>query len=321
MRGRTDAALAAGGLIALALLPALGVSAAVRDFLMFGMAYALLSMSLNLLIGTTGLVSFGHAMFFAVGAYAFGLAMQSGAFSIPLAFVFALALTAAIALVVGMICVRLHEIYFAFLTLAIQMLIYNLILAWVPLTGGDQGLMGGIPRPKFLGIDLADRTQLYWFCVVCFVAGLAVLRQVSVSPFGATLRMIRDNADRASFLGVDVFRARLAAFVIAAVIAGVGGILLTLFVSGAYPNFGFWTTSGEAIFMILMGGSRVFLGPVLGTVMLRVLNDVTVAYTEHTDLVLGLVILLFVFGLRKGVLDIVAERISDRRQAALRKAA
>ncbi len=305
-------------LIVLAALPFVGVSTALRDFIMFGMAYALLSMSLNLLIGYTGLVSFGHAMFFALGAYSFGLAMQSGKFSIPLAFGFAILFTGFVAIVIGAICVRLHEIYFAFLTLAFQMMIYNLILGWVPLTGGDQGLMGGIPRPVFLGIDLADRTQLYLFCTVCFLVCILILRQITVSPFGYTLRLIRDNQDRAAFLGIDVFRAKLVSFVISACIAAVGGILLTLFVSGAYPNFGFWTTSGEAIFMILMGGSKVFLGPMLGTVMLRVLNDVTVVYTSHTELVLGLVILFFVLGLRKGVLDIIAEKLEARRQAVAR---
>src|SRR5262249_32837928 len=231
-----------------------------------------LAMSLNLLIGYTGLVSFGHAMFFAAGAYAFGLAMQSGKFSIPGAFVLAVVFTATMALIVGAICVRLNEIYFAFLTLAFQMLFYNLILGWVSFTGGDQGLMGGIPRPKFLGIDLADRTQLYVFCSVLFIACIAIMRQLVTSPVGYTLRLIRDNQERAAFLGIDVVRAKLTAFVISACIGGVGGILLTLFVSGAYPNFGFWTTSGEAIFMILLGGSKVFLGPVVGTVILRVLN-------------------------------------------------
>jgi branched-chain amino acid transport system permease protein len=95
----------------------------------------------------------------------------------------------------------------------------------------------------------------------------------------------------------------------------VGGILLTLFVSGAYPNFGFWTTSGEAIFMILLGGSNVFLGPLVGTVILRLLNDITVSYTSHTELVLGIVILVLVLGLRKGPLDLLAERWENRRQA------
>ena len=308
-------------LVVLAALPFLGAPAALRDFIMFGMAYALLAMSLNLLIGYTGLVSFGHAMFFALGAYSFGLAMQSGHFSIPAAFGFALVFTAVAALIIGAICVRLHEIYFAFLTLAIQMLIYNLILGWVPLTGGDQGLMGGIPRPPFLGIDLADRTQLYLFCTVCFLVCMVIMRQIVVSPFGYTLRLIRDNQDRAAYLGINVVAAKLTCFVIAACIAGVGGILLTLFVSGAYPNFGFWTTSGEAIFMILMGGSKVFLGPLVGTVLLRVLNDLTVTYTEHTELVLGLVILFFVLVLRKGLLDIIVERLESRRQTrALQRA-
>lgn len=305
-------------LVVLGALPFIGAPPALRDFIMFGMAYALLAMSLNLLIGYTGLVSFGHAMFFALGAYSFGLAMQSGHFSIPVAFVFAVAFTALSALIIGAICVRLHEIYFAFLTLAFQMLIYNLILGWVSLTGGDQGLMGGIPRPPFLGIDLGDRTQLYFFCTVCFLVCMLILRQIVVSPFGYTLRLIRDNQDRAAYLGINVVAAKLVCFVIAASIAGVGGILLALFVSGAYPNFGFWTTSGEAIFMILMGGSKVFLGPLVGTILLRVLNDLTVSYTEHTELVLGIVILFFVLVLRKGLLDIIADRLENRRQARAR---
>jgi branched-chain amino acid transport system permease protein len=311
-----DLGLAVLGLLLLLLVPVFGAPPAIRDFIMFGMAYGLLAMSLNLLIGYTGLVSFGHAMFFAAGAYAFGLAMQSGKFSIPGAFVLAMGFTALMALIVGAICVRLNEIYFAFLTLAFQMLFYNIILGWVSLTGGDQGLMGGIPRPKFLGIDLADRTQLYIFCSVAFIVCIAILRQIVTSPFGYTLRMIRDNQERAAFLGINVPLVKLACFVISACIAGVGGILLTLFVSGAYPNFGFWTTSGEAIFMILLGGSNVFLGPLVGTIILRLLNDITVSYTSHTELVLGVVILVLVLGLRKGPLDLLAERWENRRQAA-----
>ncbi len=315
MTGRwRDLGWAGLGLVALLLVAVVDARPAIRDFIMFAMAYGLLAMSLNLLIGYTGLVSFGHAMFFASGAYAFGLAMQSGHFSVPAAFVFAIALTAVLALVVGAICVRLNEIYFAFLTLAFQMLLYNLILGWVSFTGGDQGLMGGIPRPKFLGIDLADRLQLYVFCSVAFVVCMVIMRQIVTSPFGYTLRLIRDNQDRAAFLGVDVVRVKLVCFVISACIASVGGILLALFVSGAYPNFAFWTTSGESIFMIMLGGSRVFLGPLLGTIILRVLNDVTVVYTSHTELVLGIVILIFVLGLRKGVLDLIADRIETREQ-------
>ena len=311
-----DLGWAGAGLVALLLVPLLGAPPAIRDFIMFAMAYGLLAMSLNLLIGYTGLVSFGHAMFFASGAYAFGLAMQSGKFSIPAAFLLAIAFTAVLALVIGAICVRLNEIYFAFLTLAFQMLIYNVILGWVSFTGGDQGLMGGIPRPKFIGIDLADRTQLYVFCAVVFTVCIAIMRQLVSSPFGYTLRLIRDNQERAAFLGINVVGVKLVCFVISACMAAVGGILLSLVVSGAYPNFGFWTTSGEAIFMILLGGSNVFLGPLVGTAILRILNDVAVSYTTHTDLVLGIVILVLVLGLRKGPLDLIAERLENRRQAA-----
>ena len=311
-----DLGWAGAGLVALLLVPLLGAPPAIRDFIMFAMAYGLLAMSLNLLIGYTGLVSFGHAMFFASGAYVFGLAMQSGKFSIPAAFLLAIAFTAVLALVIGAICVRLNEIYFAFLTLAFQMLIYNVILGWVSFTGGDQGLMGGIPRPKFIGIDLADRTQLYVFCAVVFTVCIAIMRQLVSSPFGYTLRLIRDNQERAAFLGVNVVGVKLVCFVISACMAAVGGILLSQFVSGAYPNFGFWTTSGEAIFMILLGGSNVFLGPLVGTAILRILNDVAVSYTTHTDLVLGIVILVLVLGLRKGPLDLIAERLENRRQAA-----
>ena len=134
------------------------------------------------------------------------------------------------------------------------------------------------------------------------------------------MRLIRDNQERAAFLGIDVARAKLVCFVISACVASVGGILLALFVSGAYPNFGFWTTSGEAIFMILLGGSSVFLGPLVGTVILRLLTDVTIAWTSHTELVLGIVILVLVLGLRKGPLDVIAERLESRRQAVAQQA-
>jgi branched-chain amino acid transport system permease protein len=117
--------------------------------------------------------------------------------------------------------------------------------------------------------------------------------------------MIRDNAARASFLGVNVFRIRLIAFVLAAVFAGVGGMIMSLFVSGAYPEFAYWTISGEGIFMIMLGGLNSFLGPTVGTVILLVLNDFATRFTEHYGLTLGIVILLFALGLRRGLLDVL----------------
>lgn len=324
MLGRSslrDLALAGLLLAGLLVLPILVPHPAMRDFVIYVIAYGLLAMSLNLLVGFTGLVSFGHAAYFASGAYIFGLLMQSGAVSIPVAMLAAVGGTALLALVIGAICVRLKEIYFAFLTLAFQMFIHSIILTWVSLTGGDQGLMGGIPRPAFLGIDLNDSMTLYSFCSVVFVACMVIMRQIVQSPFGYTLRMIRDNPQRANFLGVNVVRAKLAIFVIAGTMASVGGIILALFVSGAYPEFAFWTMSGEAIFMIMLGGTQLFLGPFVGAILLQTLNHYVTIYTEHHGLVLGAFILVFVLGLRRGLADFIYHWLLDRRTRKLEKEA
>jgi branched-chain amino acid transport system permease protein len=298
-------------------LPFVYTKPALRDFLVYVMAYGLLAMSLNLLVGLTGLVSFGHAAYFASGAYMFGLLMQSGRFSIPAAMFITCFGTALLSLVIGAICVRLKEIYFSFITLAFQMFIHSIILTWVGLTGGDQGLRGGIPRPPFLGIDLSDSTTLYVFCVVVFVVCVTLMRQIWQSPFGYTLRLIRDNPVRAMFLGVNVARAKLGIFVLAGAMASMGGMLLALFVSGAYPDFGFWTTSGEAIFMLMLGGTQLFFGPVIGAVLLRLLEHFVSIYTEYHGLALGVVILAIVLGLRQGVGDYVVEWLGRRKETRL----
>ena len=308
--------LAVGGLMLalLIVLPLVISKRALFDFLIYVMAYGLLAMSLNLLVGLTGLVSFGHAAFFASGAYMFGLLMQSGSVSIPLAMLATVCGTALLALVIGAICVRLKEVYFSFITLAFQMFIHSIILTWVSLTGGDQGLRGGIPRPPFLGIDLKHNVTLYVFCVVVFMLCVAVMRQIWQSPFGYTLRLIRDNPNRSIFLGVNIVRMKLGIFVLAGAMASVAGMLLALFVSGAYPEFGFWTTSGEAIFMLMLGGTQLFVGPIIGALLLRVLEHFVTIYTEHHGLVLGAVILLIVLGLRQGVADFLVDWFR-RRQA------
>ncbi|MDO9502377.1 branched-chain amino acid ABC transporter permease [Falsiroseomonas sp.] len=291
-------------------------SAGLLDFAIRFATFGLLALSLNLLIGTTGLVSFGHAAYFAMGAYAFGLLMQRAGLSIPLAILLALGCTALLALVVGALCVRLSEIYFAFLTLAFQMLLHSVILSWISLTGGDQGLMGGIPKPPFLGIDLSRPLHLAGFGMACLLVSTVALRQVVRSPFGAALRMLRDNPDRAAFVGLSVYRYRLAAFVIAGTFAGLGGVLMSLYVSGAFPTFAFWTTSGEAIFMIMLGGVTVFLGPLVGVAIFLILNDRITAVTEHHGLFLGIILLVIVLGLRKGLLDFVVDHWRGRRGAS-----
>ncbi|NOJ47715.1 branched-chain amino acid ABC transporter permease [Bradyrhizobium archetypum] len=315
-RRNREVLIALAVFVVLALLPAVFSSKLLLDFVIRCAAYGLFATSLNLLVGYTGLISFGHGMFFGLGAYGFGLMMQKTGVPIPVAFAATLTITFVVALIIGAICVRLKEIYFAFVTLAFQMLIHSTILSWVSLTGGDQGLRGGIPRPPFFGIDLSNQLHLYVASCALLVIGLFLMHQIAQSPFGYTLRMIRDNAIRASFIGIDVWRAKLTIFVLAALFASTGGIIMALFVSGAYPEFAYWTISGEGIFINMLGGVTTFLGPMVGAVLLLILNDTVTRLTDYHGLVLGIVILFFAIGLRKGLMDFVVEWYAQRRNSA-----
>lgn len=315
-----DVLIAIAAFAVLATLPFLLSSKALLDFVIRCSAFGLFATSLNLLVGYTGMISFGHGMFFGLGAYGFGLLMQRTGVPIPVAFVGTLLITAVVSLAIGAICVRLKEIYFAFVTLAFQMLIHSMILSWASLTGGDQGLRGGIPRPVFLGVDLTNHIHLYFVSCALLVIGLLLMRQIAQSPFGYTLRMIRDNATRASFIGIDVWRAKLTIFVLAALFASTGGIIMCLFVSGAYPEFAYWTISGEGIFINMLGGVTSFLGPMVGTVLLLILNDTVTRLTEYYGIVLGIVILFFAIGLRKGLMDFAVEWYEQRRAGARERA-
>ncbi len=296
----------------LALIPALVPSKAFQDFVIRVAAMALFATSLNLLVGYTGLTSFGHGMFYGLGTYSFALLMQKTSLSLPMAFLLTLLITAATATVVGAICIRLRLIYFAFVTLAMQMLLHSIIISWVGLTGGDQGLQGGIPRRVVAGFDLGNQHTLYLASGVVLVIGLIAMRHVVASTFGTSLRMIRDNEARAAFLGIVVWRVKLAVFVLSAMFAAVGGVVTSLFVSGAYPELINWPISGDAIFAIVLGGIGSFLGPLVGTIMLTVLNDVVTRTTEYYGLALGIIILVFALGLRRGVVDFVTERLGFR---------
>lgn len=304
---RKDIAWALAALLFLSVLPLLTQSRVTLDFVIRLAALGIFASSLNILVGYGGMVSFGHAMFFGSGAYVFGLLMQKTDASIPVAILGAIAFSGFLGLLIGAICVRLKEIYFSFLTLAFQMLIHSVILTWTSLTGGDQGLMGGIPRPPFLGINLSDHTSLYWFACALGVLCLLLMRIILQSPFGATLRMVRDSSERAAFLGIDVWRIKLYAFILSSCMASIGGVLMALFVSGAFPDFGYWTMSGEAIFMIMMGGLHVFIGPVVGAGLLLLFNDIITRTTEYHGLALGLVVLLFALGFKRGITDFSLE--------------
>ena len=284
-------------------------SPGIHDIIQKVFILGLFALSLNILIGYLGLVAFGHAAFFAAGAYTLGLFLQSsivnnlGSLSIPAAIISAIFISTVLAAFIGAICIRLKDIYFSFLTLAFQMLIYSIILALVDITGGDQGLMGGFPKPPFLGIDLGKPFDFYAFTIFISIITIVLLRQLIESPFGYGLRMIRDNPDRPAALGFNNQRHKLIAFIIAGSIAGLAGSLQALLDVGAYPEWAFWAKSAEPLFMILLGGMHSFLGPLMGAFIFEILNDFVTANTRYYGLVLGLVILSFVLGLRRGLLD------------------
>lgn len=312
-----------GALAVLVTLIALGViypSTWLLDTLTGLFATGLLVMSLHLLVGYTGLISFGHAAYFASGGYIFGMLLQApgfvealGAWSVPLATLMALMGTGFFAFLVGLICARLSEIYFAFLTLAFQMLLVSIIQGLVQFTGGDQGLMGGIPRPVFLGLDMVNVQDRFAFSAFLFLLGVLMIRLVTLSSFGATLLMVRDNEARTAFLGINTYRIKVLAFTIAGMVAGLGGVILAIFTSAAYPEWAGWSVSGEAIFMIMLGGLHSFYGPLVGVVVMRAINDVTLIYTTHTELAKGIAILFVVLVLRRGILDWVMDFYAARR--------
>jgi branched-chain amino acid transport system permease protein len=290
--------------------------------------WALFATSLNILVGYTGLVSFGHAAYFGVGAYTTGILMKKLGLPFLLAFPAAGLLAAALAVVFGFFCVRLTKIYFAMLTLAFAQIVWAICFKWNEVTGGEQG-MPEIPYPDFAWLERAGavvpllggwRTSEYFYFLTLVMVGIClwILRRIVGSPFGRMLETIRENPERAEFIGVNVRRYELTAFVIAGAFAGLAGGLFGIFNRGVFPDFAFWTKSSEVLIMTLLGGMGTFFGPALGAVVLLGLNQQIVSYTQYWPFILGtiLVVLLFAFpGGIAGALSALAGRLGLRRPA------
>lgn len=279
------------------------------------------AMSLNLLIGYAGMVSFGHAAYFGVGAYTLGILLQKTAVGLAAALGLAVVAAGLAALVIGFFCVRLGTIYFSMLTLAFAQIVYTIVIRWTALTGGDQGLIGGIRVPPIeLGpVTLAVRAPLTFYYLALLVATVAfVVAKVLVdSPWGLLLRAVRDNAHRVGFLGASERGLRLAVFAAAGAFAGLAGALMALYVGGAYPDFVYWTKSAEPIFMVLVGGMHTLLGPLVGAAVLVTLTAFITQYTNLWGLVLGLILIAFTLFLKVGILDFAVSmwrRTGRRRQ-------
>ncbi len=278
------------------------------------MAYAIALLGLNLLLGYAGLVSFGHALFLGVGAYAGAfLTSRCGVRSLEAIVIVAAALGAVVAGPVAALCVRYVKIYFGMLTLAFGMVFYTFVLKFYRLTGGDEGIP--FLRPTLLGHDLLAMSKTeylvgpyYHYVLVVLVVAALLMWRIVRSPFGLCLRTIRDNPVKAAALGISVPRYRWAAFVISAVYASVGGALLGPPTGNVDPTLAYWTQSGNLIFMTLLGGFTTFLGPVLGAFVFIYLQDAVMSVVPYWRFIFGALLAVIVIAAPNGLTGLLRRR-------------
>jgi len=273
---------------------------------------SLMGVAFNLLLGTTGLLSFGQAAFFGVGAYTVGLLLTKAGFGTLPALALSPVVAAAVAGVIGFFCVRLSGVHFAMLTLAFGQLIFAVVFKWYGFTGGDNGIQGIPIKPISLagltGVDIGSTQAMYYFVLVVVGLSVELLRRIRSSPFGATLKSIRENGQRASYLGVNIQLYQWTAFVVAGAFTGLAGGLYALMEKSISPEIIHWTKSAEPVLMTIIGGIYTFVGPAVGAVVYIILNSYLVAWTEKWALVLGLVLLTLVLLLPGGVVGFVNEK-------------
>ncbi|MCC7548196.1 MAG: branched-chain amino acid ABC transporter permease [Burkholderiales bacterium] len=272
------------------------------------LCFALFACAFNLLLGFTGLLSFGHAAFLGSAAYATGFAMTHWAVTPELGLIFGVAVSATLGAVFGAIAIRRQGIYFAMITLALAQMVFFFYLQ-APFTGGEDGLQG-VPRGKLFGIvPLAEDWAMYYFVAAVFVFGFWLIRRIIGSPFGQVLKAIRENEARALSLGYEVDRYKLLAFVLSAAIAGLAGSTKTLVLGFATLTDVHWATSGEVVLMTLVGGVGTVVGPVIGALVIVVLqNELADKAGPWVTVIMGTIFVACVLAFRRGIVGEIAAR-------------
>jgi branched-chain amino acid transport system permease protein len=266
----------------------------------------------NLLLGYTGLLSFGQAGFYACGAYACAKILLVIPSLLP-GVIGGVLFAGLIALILGFLCIRHTRIYFAMLTLCFGMMIYSLAWKWRAVTGGDDGLVG-IPRaslgiPGIISIDMSSMENYYYFVLIVCLSAIFLLYRIVNSPFGLTLQGIRDSESRISFAGISVKNYRLIAFTIAGLYAGLAGALLPPLENTVTPPLAHWTHSAEPVLATLLGGIHSFAGPIVGAFLFYVIKDIIVRFTEYWLIWLGAIVVALVIGLPGGIVSIFEEKL------------
>ena len=263
----------------------------------------LFAAAFNLIFGYMGQLSFGQAAYYGIGAYTTGLLMVKLQWPL-LACLPVSMITAGIgALILGYFCVKLRGIYFAILTMAFGQLVFFIIFQWYSFTGGDNGLQG-INPPAWL----FKANAYYYFSLAVVTIGMIALYFITESPFGYTLRAIRDNTERTEFIGINVQRYMLINFVISGMFCGLAGALWGPFNRSVAPDLCSWQHSGHPVFMAVMGGPYHFLGPMIGSVIFTFLNAFVTGFTEYWPLVSGVVMIIVVLSMPGGLFGIIKSK-------------
>ncbi len=299
------------------------------QLLTYGLVLAVAALGFNLLLGYTGLLSFGHSAYFGVGAYTVAFMVRYlGVSSMEIYILGGILVTALISAVFGFVCVRHTRIFFAILTLALSQVLWTLAYKFFWVTGGTDGirvpfgdmtLLGGLIDFTGRGAYLRFINSYYYYVLVIFLVCVVVMWVIVQSPFGKTLQSIRDNETRARFLGVRIRRYRWLAFLVSGTFTGLAGTLWVPLNGLTTPDILWWPFSGEIVFMSVLGGFRNFLGPIVGAVVFNYLKTYAVATTAYWQLALGFVLIVLVLALPKGIvgtLSGLAAKIGTRKEAS-----
>ena len=272
----------------------------------------LFAMSLDLMVGYTNLVSFGHAAAYGLGAYASGYMLLNSGMPLPVSVLLAGLLTGIIAIGVGWVCTLATGVSFSMLTLAFAQLLYAIAFKWTSVTGGSDGLAGIPRRPGPFGItELATKTGFYYFALACLIGGFLICRALVSSPFGAVLRGIRENEAKTLALGYNTRLYKIAVVAIAYALGGLAGALYAPFAGFANTELLFWLFSGQVLIMVIVGGQGTLIGPILGAAFFMLLEHVLSGYTEAWALFFGLIFIGFVLFAPEGIWGL-ARRVSGR---------
>jgi branched-chain amino acid transport system permease protein len=284
-------------------------------FLMSCLCFALFASAFNLLIGFTGLLSFGHAMFFGFAAYVTGHAAKAWGWTPELAVIAGTLSATAIGVVVGQLAVRRQGIYFAMVTLALAQMVY-FICVQAPFTYAEDGIQS-IPRGKLFGVlDMTDDRVMYYFVLAIAVGGFALIYRIIHSPFGQVLKSIRENEARALSLGYDVDRYKLVAFVLSASLAGMAGSAKALSLGLATLTDVSWQMSGEVVLMTLLGGMGTILGPALGATIIITMQNYLANLGSWVTIIMGLTFVVCVLMFRRGIVGEIEFRLNKKADAA-----